>query len=51
MADYEEYVVQKGATLTAISKAYGVSIESIRQANNLKSDLLRVGDRLKIPRK
>ncbi len=51
VADYEEYVVQRGATLTAISKAYGVSIESIRQANNLKSDLLRVGDRLKIPRK
>ena len=51
VADYEEYVVQKGATLTAISKAYGVSIESIRQANNLKSDMLRVGEKLKIPRK
>ena len=49
--DYEEYVVQKGATLTAIAKAYGVTVDSIRRANNMKSDMLRVGEKLKIPRK
>ena len=51
VADYEEYVVQKGATLTAIAKAYGVTVDSIRRANNMKSDMLRVGEKLKIPRK
>lgn len=51
VTEYEEYVVQRGATLTAISKAYGVSVDSIRKANNMTSDILRVGDKLKIPRK
>lgn len=51
VADYEEYVVQRGATLTAIAKAYGVSVDSIRKANDMKSDMLRVGEKLKIPRK
>ena len=51
VTDYEEYVVQKGATLTAIAKAYGVTVDSIRRANNMKSDMLRVGEKLKIPRK
>ena len=51
VTDYEVYVVQRGATLTAISKAYGVSVDSIRKANNMTSDVLRVGQSLKIPRK
>ena len=49
--EYEEYVVQKGATLTAIAKAYGVSIETIKKANNKTTDALRIGEKLKIPRK
>lgn len=51
VTEYEIYVVQRGATLTAISKAYGVSVDSIRKANNMSSDVLRVGQSLKIPRK
>ena len=49
--EYEEYVVQRGATLTAIAKAYGVSVETIKKANNKKTDALRIGEKLKIPRK
>jgi len=51
VTEYEEYVVQRGATLTAISKAYGVSVDAIKKANSMNSDVLRVGEKLKIPRK
>lgn len=46
-----EYVVQKNDTLKMISKAAGVSLDNLRRANNLKSDALRVGQKLIIPRK
>lgn len=46
---YEIYVVQKGATLSAIAKAYHVSVQSIKRANNMKDDNLRIGQKLKIP--
>ncbi len=46
-----EYVVQKNDTLKMISKAAGVSLDNLRRANNLKSDALRVGQKLLIPRK
>ncbi len=48
-AVYEEYVVEAGATLSAIAKAYEVSVGEIKRANKLKNDFLRVGQRLKIP--
>ena len=48
-SEYEEYVVVQGATLSAISSAYKVSIADIKKANNLKSDVLRVGQKLRIP--
>jgi LysM repeat protein len=47
-----EYVVQKGDTLAAISKAAGVPIESLQKANGLrKGSPVRVGMKLVIPRK
>ena len=49
--DYDIYEVQKGATLSVIAKAYGVTIQDIRKANNLKSDVLQIGQKLKIPKK
>lgn len=48
-SEYEEYVVVQGATLSAIAAAYKVSIADIKKANNLKSDVLRVGQKLRIP--
>ena len=56
-ADYEIYEVQKGATLSVIAKAYSevfgktVTVQDIKKANNLKSDTLQIGQKLKIPRK
>lgn len=43
------YIVQRGDTLYSISKKYGVSIEDIRNANNLTSDILTVGSTIIIP--
>lgn len=48
---YKELVVQKGDTLSGISSLAGVSVESIREANGLKSDVIRIGQVLKIPTK
>lgn len=49
--EYDIYEVQKGATLSVIAKAYEVSVQDIKKANNLKSDMLQIGQKLKIPRK
>ena len=47
--EFEVYIVEIGATLGAIARVYGVSIADIKRANKLKSDLLRIGQKLLIP--
>lgn len=49
--NYYIYTVQPGATLGAIAKAYKVTVSDIKKANNLKSDIIRVGQKLYIPKK
>ncbi|MGI6588073.1 MAG: cell wall hydrolase [Peptococcia bacterium] len=41
--------VKKGDTLFRLSRNYGVSIASIKSANGLKSDLIIIGQVLRIP--
>ncbi len=43
------YTVVAGETLYRIALRYNVSIESIRAANNLNSDAISAGQRIKIP--
>ncbi len=43
------YAVQKGDSLSKISRSYGVSVNSIKQRNDLKSDVISVGQKLVIP--
>ena len=43
------YVVQPGDTLSEIAAQYGVDIDAIKQANNLVSDTITVGQELIIP--
>jgi len=44
-----EHVVESGHTLSAIASAYGTNVKAIKQANNLKSDNIYVGQKLFIP--
>ena len=45
-----EYIVQSGDTLSLIAKAFGSSVPKIKEMNGLKSDALRVGQKLNIPK-
>jgi LysM repeat protein len=47
--DYHLYAVQAGDTLYKISKEFDVSIDNIKQANNLSSNNIQVGQELNIP--
>lgn len=43
------HVVRRGETLSALARRYGASVSAIRQANGLRSNMIYVGQRLKIP--
>ena len=49
--EYDFYVVEAGATLSAVSRATGISISELKRVNGMKNDVLRIGQKLKIPRK
>lgn len=43
------YVVQKGDNLYSIANKYGVTVDQLKQANNLTSNILQIGQILIIP--
>lgn len=43
------YVVKSGDNLLKIAKSTGVPVKQLRAANNLRTDQIRVGQKLKIP--
>lgn len=43
-----DYVVASGDSLWTIAQKFGISVEKIKQLNNLDSDFLKVGDTLKV---
>ncbi len=45
------YTVKGGDTMTKLAKRHGTTIKAIRDANHLKSNDLKVGQKLKIPAK
>ena len=47
---HQEYTVQSGDTLSLIAQAFGTTVGKIREMNNLKSDNLRVGQKLNLPK-
>ena len=46
----ETYIVQKGDTLWSISRKLGISVNELKDLNNLTSNLLNIGQQLKIKR-
>ena len=42
------HTVEKGETLYSISKKYNVSMEKLKEMNNLKDNIIRKGQRLKV---
>ena len=43
------YSVKSGDTLTTIAKQFNTTVKAIRSANNLKTDSIKVGQKLKSP--
>jgi LysM repeat protein len=43
------YVVKSGDTLTRIANRYNTTVRALRDANNLTTDRIKVGDKLRIP--
>lgn len=46
----EVYVVRKGDTLDAIGRAFGVSVDGLMKANGLTNHIIRIDQKLVIPR-
>ena len=44
-----EHVIERGETLSVIASRYRISLKTLRVANHLKSDSLRIGQVLQIP--
>ena len=47
---HQEYIVQSGDTLSLIAQAFGTTVAKIKEMNNLKSDALRIGQKLNLPK-
>ena len=45
-----EYTVQSGDTLSLIAKAFGTTVQKIKDMNGMKSDALRVGQKINVPK-
>ncbi|MDQ0200985.1 glycosyltransferase family protein [Neobacillus ginsengisoli] len=49
--NYEIYVIQPKDTLWSISRKFGVSVDELKQLNNLKTDIILVNHYLKVKKK
>ncbi len=45
----KEYVVKSGDTLGGIAHAYGLKVRQLKELNGLQKDVIRVGQKLKVP--
>ena len=46
---YDYYIVQKGDNLYQIAKKYNITTKDLKDLNNLTSNLLNIGQKLKVP--
>lgn len=45
-----EYTVQSGDTLSLIAKAFGTTVQKIKDVNGMKGDMLKVGQKVNVPK-
>ena len=45
-----EYTVKSGDSLSEIAERYGTTVKAIKRENQLRSDVVRIGQKLTIPR-
>jgi len=48
-ANGDAYTVQKGDTLSGIAARHGTSVSALKRSNNLRSDVIRPGQKLTVP--
>lgn len=48
MAKFKIHVVQSKETLSLIARKYGTSVKALQELNGLKSDVLKIGQKLKV---
>lgn len=46
----QQHVIRRGDTLSGVASLYRVSLSSLRAENRLRSDTVRIGQKLRIPR-
>ena len=46
---HREYEVKAGDTLSLIAEAFGTTVPKIKEMNGLKSDMLRIGQKIMVP--
>ena len=50
--EYTDYIIQRGDTLSKISKRYNITISAIKAANpQIKNDIVKLGQKIKLPGK
>ena len=50
--EYTDYIIQRGDSLSKISKRYNITIASIKSANpQIKNDIVKLGQKIKLPGK
>jgi N-acetylmuramoyl-L-alanine amidase len=47
---YKSHKVRSGESLSVLAQRYNISMATLKSVNNLKSNALRIGQTLKIPR-
>ena len=47
---YKSHKVKSGESLSVLAKRYNISMSKLKSINNLKSNVLKIGQTLKIPR-
>ena len=48
--EYDYYIVQKGDSLYQIAKKYNITTNELKNINNLTTDLLNIGKKIKVPK-